>query len=692
MFLYKLLTVLFRIWLLFYFKTIQVIGLQNIPRQEGLLMFGNHPNALCDPAAVFTSMPRMARTLFKNTLLRVPVLGFVIKSLGGIGVKRRQDHQAKTTKKQKNQEQSKALISDTNQKENTQIDNSRMWEETNKTLLKGQVICIYPEGISVVHHELNRYKSGVSRILINAIASTEEEKKNKNEEKNNIEEVEDEEEIVDLEIQSRQMFTEEELSTDPDLIVKNSFQRIQLLPFSLNYTSRKTFRSEILITYSRPICLHNSVILMAKEDKWKAVNLITSFLQKCTRLMTINTPDWETHSLVETSMNIFWRVDRTSLKRNFENGIRLANFFDILSNNQISNKIETNQNNNKKKKRNEKKSEKKNEKNKKKKKENLNKTSGSDLDSDSNTDDKSNEIQKEKIIENSSQIELELRSSIQNYQKQLDDLKIRDQDLCQIQYFANPLRIIGKYLLYLITVLSLLPPSLIGLIVNCPIAISIVRITQKAKNKPENIATLRLIGGSFLALIVFIIYTSVLGKLFGAIPALIYFFGALFFAQVTSFMLDVLKNYWKRLKGLIRVTIHKSKSKEIFQTRKSIKNKIRSLMKEIDQKRENNYFISFYENDQNSYHSDNFDIWNLLEVQNLPQSPNQIILTADMLLENTLKGDEKAKVDLKEPEKEKENVMDEKNNIKLNSSSGSGSDSGSGSSSGSGSGSDSNSD
>ncbi|KAJ3440460.1 glycerol-3-phosphate o-acyltransferase [Anaeramoeba flamelloides] len=681
MFLYKLLTNLFRIWLLFYFKTIQVIGLRNIPRKEGLLMFGNHPNALCDPAAVFTSMPRMARTLFKNTLLGVPVLGFVIKSMGGIGVRRRQDHQPKQPKNKETHEQSKALISDTNQKENTQIDNSRMWEETNKTLLKGQVICIYPEGLSVVHHELNRYKSGVSRILINAIVNTKEEKKSKNEDKNNIEEVEEEEEeeeIVDLEIQSKQMFTEEELSTDPDLIVKNSFQRIQLLPFSLNYTSRKTFRSEILITYSRPICLHNSVILMAKEDKWKAVNLITSFLQKCSRLMTINTPDWETHSLVKTSMNIFWRVDRTSLKRNFENGIRLANFFEILSNNQISNQIEINQKNNNNNTKNEKKNEKKNHNNKKKKKkDHLNQTSGSDLDCDSNTNDNPNEIQKETIIENSSQIELELRSSIQNYQKQLDNLKIRDQDLCQIQYFANPLRIIGKYLLYLFTVLSLLPPGLIGLIVNSPIAISIIKITQKAKNKPENIATFRLLGGSFLALIVFIIYTSVLGKLFGAIPALIYFFGALVFAQVTSFMLDVLKNYWKRLKGLIRVTIHKSKSKELFQTRKSIKNEIRSLMKKIDQKKDNDYFVSFYEKDQNFYHSDNLDIWNLLEVQNLPQSPNQIILTADMLLENSLNGDNKAKVEVKDYGREKENVVGEENNIKLVSSSDSGSGSGS---------------
>jgi glycerol-3-phosphate O-acyltransferase/dihydroxyacetone phosphate acyltransferase len=110
------------------------------------LIVANHPNALLDPLIIFRVAGRVVRPLAKEPLFRHPLIGPVLKALGGLPVYRRQD-----APDQMHQ-------------------NERTFEAAVAALHAGDAVQIYPEGQSHSEAHLTPFKTGAARIAFKAEA------------------------------------------------------------------------------------------------------------------------------------------------------------------------------------------------------------------------------------------------------------------------------------------------------------------------------------------------------------------------------------------------------------------------------------------------------------------------------------------------------------------------------------------
>ncbi|HEX6066442.1 MAG TPA: 1-acyl-sn-glycerol-3-phosphate acyltransferase, partial [Longimicrobiales bacterium] len=110
------------------------------------LIVANHPNALLDPLIIFRVAARVVRPLAKEPLFRHPLIGPVLKALGGLPVYRRQD-----APDQMHQ-------------------NERTFEAAVAALHAGDAVQIYPEGQSHSEAHLTPFKTGAARIAFKAEA------------------------------------------------------------------------------------------------------------------------------------------------------------------------------------------------------------------------------------------------------------------------------------------------------------------------------------------------------------------------------------------------------------------------------------------------------------------------------------------------------------------------------------------
>src|SRR5215207_2640397 len=84
-------TTLLRLALRIYFQRIEVTGLEHVPRETPVIFVLNHPNALVDPVFLLCLAPRRVSFLAKAPLFRMPVIGYLVKTLDSLPVYRRQD-------------------------------------------------------------------------------------------------------------------------------------------------------------------------------------------------------------------------------------------------------------------------------------------------------------------------------------------------------------------------------------------------------------------------------------------------------------------------------------------------------------------------------------------------------------------------------------------------------------------------
>src|SRR5919107_6273003 len=79
-----------------FFRRVEVVGRERVPRGGALLFVLNHPNALVDPAFLLAYAPRRISFLAKAPLFRMPAVGFFVRALDSIPVYRRQDETGDT--------------------------------------------------------------------------------------------------------------------------------------------------------------------------------------------------------------------------------------------------------------------------------------------------------------------------------------------------------------------------------------------------------------------------------------------------------------------------------------------------------------------------------------------------------------------------------------------------------------------
>lgn len=125
------------------FYRIDVVGA--VPADGPLLLVPNHPNALLDPALVIATAGRPVRFLAKSTLFTGP-FGPLLRSARAIPVYRRQD-------------------------ETDTARNAETFAAVDAALASGEVVCIFPEGISHSTGRVAPLRTGAARMALSARAA-----------------------------------------------------------------------------------------------------------------------------------------------------------------------------------------------------------------------------------------------------------------------------------------------------------------------------------------------------------------------------------------------------------------------------------------------------------------------------------------------------------------------------------------
>jgi 1-acyl-sn-glycerol-3-phosphate acyltransferase len=135
---------LVRLVLTLFFRRIEVVGGERIPRQGPLLLLANHINSLIDPLLVIYAAPRMPRFLAKSTLWDLGYMRPFLHLAAAIPVYRRQDEGVDPAR------------------------NREMFSRCHELLRDGGSIALFPEGISHNEPSLQPLKTGAARIALEA--------------------------------------------------------------------------------------------------------------------------------------------------------------------------------------------------------------------------------------------------------------------------------------------------------------------------------------------------------------------------------------------------------------------------------------------------------------------------------------------------------------------------------------------
>ncbi len=127
-----------RLALRVFFREVEILGLENVPKQGPVLFVANHGNGLVDPVILVALLPRMPRFLAKHTLWRNPGVLPLLALGGALPV-----YRAKEGDTSRNQETF-----------------ARCYDE----LEAGGAVAIFPEGISHDEPSVQPLRTGAARI------------------------------------------------------------------------------------------------------------------------------------------------------------------------------------------------------------------------------------------------------------------------------------------------------------------------------------------------------------------------------------------------------------------------------------------------------------------------------------------------------------------------------------------------
>lgn len=146
---YALLRVIAGVALRWYYRDIQIDGLERIPRRRPLLLVVNHPNALVDALLVGWVVPRRILITAKSTLFVNPIAARLLRAVGVLPLARTSDETGagRRLDPQRNRDTFRAV---------------------REALARGGAVLIFPEGKSHDEPSLAPLKTGAARIAMQA--------------------------------------------------------------------------------------------------------------------------------------------------------------------------------------------------------------------------------------------------------------------------------------------------------------------------------------------------------------------------------------------------------------------------------------------------------------------------------------------------------------------------------------------
>lgn len=150
-FTFHLILAIFGIALKLFFRRIETVNADQVPKGTGVIFVMNHPNGLVDAALVFVALPRKISFLAKSTLFRLPVISFLLQTVEALPLYRKIDAGEDVSK------------------------NLKTFELAHELLQKGGSIALFPEGVSHNSPKLLPAKTGAARIALGAVSVATEE-------------------------------------------------------------------------------------------------------------------------------------------------------------------------------------------------------------------------------------------------------------------------------------------------------------------------------------------------------------------------------------------------------------------------------------------------------------------------------------------------------------------------------------
>jgi 1-acyl-sn-glycerol-3-phosphate acyltransferase len=125
-----------------FYRRIDVVGAERVPRAGPLVVVANHRNALVDPLLLFATLPRTLRPVAKAPLFRHPLLAPFLRLAGAVPVHRQRDPGSDPAQ------------------------NAAMFAAVAAALADGEAILVFPEGVSQPEPVLMPLRTGVARMVL----------------------------------------------------------------------------------------------------------------------------------------------------------------------------------------------------------------------------------------------------------------------------------------------------------------------------------------------------------------------------------------------------------------------------------------------------------------------------------------------------------------------------------------------
>lgn len=272
---YRILAWFLRVVTRVFFRQIEVVGLENIPATGGILFAGNHPNSLIDPILIITTCGRKVHFAAKDALFRGRLMRAVLRGLGAVPIKRRDDHDGAPRRDAPTAQSAPDSAAGAAGGLPRGIDNESAFAAMFAVLEAGGAIGIFPEGLSHDESQLSKLKTGAARLALGGASH----------------------------------------ATAP----------IAIVPCGLTFIHPKRFRSRVLVQYGAPIMVspgpgpgHRG----SEAAEADAVRALTTELDGALRRLTINAPDWDTVRALDTVRRLYQPQeisieDRVELARRF---------------------------------------------------------------------------------------------------------------------------------------------------------------------------------------------------------------------------------------------------------------------------------------------------------------------------------------------------------------------------------------
>ena len=227
-----------------FFRRIEAVNVERVPKTGAIIFVLNHPNGLVDPALVFVSLARRVSFLAKSTLYDNPIGAFLLKTFEILPVYRRIDADAKSES------------------------NAVTFDNCFELLERGRCIAIFPEGISHDEPQLQKIKTGAARIALGAVGK-----------------------VQGFRFQvsgSRFQVPSFRFQIPDSEPVQTSHSPLKIVPVGLYYSSKTSFRSEALIRYGEVFDVEPVELDENGEPPREAVQELTAKIEKSLRDVTLN--------------------------------------------------------------------------------------------------------------------------------------------------------------------------------------------------------------------------------------------------------------------------------------------------------------------------------------------------------------------------------------------------------------------